>query len=137
MHWGWKIFLFRALDAGTLWKEQNWQFSGAIMNFTGKFGQINITDKRKTQRIIAPVPVLLTGQLFLHSWRHFLGLHRSELTMAIRVNRSAMALPLYPLIQIRSEQSGARRKREKGKERRASERKNLIFLLRWRGEKKP
>ena len=33
-------------------------------------------------------PVLTTGQLFLHSWRHFFGLQRSELTMAIRVRRS-------------------------------------------------
>lgn len=32
------------------------------------------------------LPVLTTGQLFLHSWRHFLGLHLSELTIAIRVN---------------------------------------------------
>ena len=39
-------------------------------------------------------PVLTTGQLFLHSWRHFLGLHLSELTMAIRVNRSAIDLCL-------------------------------------------
>lgn len=36
------------------------------------------------------LPVLTTGQLFLHSWRHFFGLHLSLLTMAIRVNRSDM-----------------------------------------------
>jgi len=29
------------------------------------------------------LPVLTTGQDFLHSCRHFLGLHLSELTMAI------------------------------------------------------
>lgn len=34
---------------------------------------------------------MTTGQLFLHSCRHFFGLHRSELTIAIRVNRSAIA----------------------------------------------
>lgn len=31
------------------------------------------------------LPVLTTGQDFLHSWRHFLGLHLSALTMAILV----------------------------------------------------
>jgi hypothetical protein len=36
-------------------------------------------------------PVFTTGQLFLHSWRHFLGLHLSELTIAILVNRSDIA----------------------------------------------
>ena len=34
------------------------------------------------------LPILTTGQLFLHSCLHFLGLHLSELTMAIRVNLS-------------------------------------------------
>ena len=29
------------------------------------------------------LPVLTTGQDFLHSWRHFLGLHLSEFTMAM------------------------------------------------------
>jgi hypothetical protein len=29
------------------------------------------------------LPVRTTGQDFLHSWRHFFGLHLSELTMAI------------------------------------------------------
>ena len=37
------------------------------------------------------LPVLTTGQLFLHSWRHFLGLHLSSLTIAIRVSRSAIS----------------------------------------------
>jgi hypothetical protein len=37
-----------------------------------------------------PSPVLTTGQLFLHSWRHFLGLHLSSFTIAIRVSRSAI-----------------------------------------------
>lgn len=36
-------------------------------------------------------PMRTTGQLFLHSWRHFLGLHLSWLTMAILVFLSAMA----------------------------------------------
>lgn len=35
-------------------------------------------------------PIRTTGQLFLHSWRHFLGLHLSWLTMAILVFLSAM-----------------------------------------------
>lgn len=35
-------------------------------------------------------PMRTTGQLFLHSWRHFLGLHLSWLTMAILVFLSAM-----------------------------------------------
>lgn len=35
-------------------------------------------------------PDLTTGQDFLHSCLHFLGLHLSELTMAILVNLSAM-----------------------------------------------
>ena len=34
---------------------------------------------------------MTTGQLFLHSWRHFLGLHLSSLTIAIRVSRSAIS----------------------------------------------
>lgn len=41
-----------------------------------------------------PLPVLTTGQLFLHSCRHFLGLHLSAFTIAIRVNRSDI-LPVY------------------------------------------
>lgn len=40
-------------------------------------------------------PVFTTGQLFLHSWRHFLGLHLSELTIAILVNRSDIAPALF------------------------------------------
>jgi len=32
---------------------------------------------------IHSLPVLTTGHAFLHSWRHFFGLHLSELTMAI------------------------------------------------------
>lgn len=36
------------------------------------------------------LPVLTTGQLFLHSCRHFFGLHLSVLTIAIRVRRSAI-----------------------------------------------
>ena len=35
-------------------------------------------------------PIRTTGQLFLHSWRHFLGLHLSWLTMAILVFLSAI-----------------------------------------------
>ena len=31
------------------------------------------------------LPIRTTGQLFLHSWRHLFGLHRSLLTMAILV----------------------------------------------------
>lgn len=34
------------------------------------------------------LPIRTTGQDFLHSWRHLLGLHLSELTMAIRVSLS-------------------------------------------------
>ncbi|RNA22294.1 hypothetical protein BpHYR1_026735 [Brachionus plicatilis] len=30
------------------------------------------------------LPILTTGHDFLHSWRHFFGLHRSLFTMAIR-----------------------------------------------------
>lgn len=37
-------------------------------------------------------PMRVTGQLFLHSWRHFLGLHLSWLTMAILVFFSAMVV---------------------------------------------
>jgi hypothetical protein len=33
-------------------------------------------------------PSLTTGQLFLHSWLHFFGLHFSALIIAIRVKRS-------------------------------------------------
>lgn len=36
------------------------------------------------------LPMRTTGQLFLHSWRHFLGLHLSWLTMAILVFLSAI-----------------------------------------------
>ncbi|RKP24128.1 hypothetical protein SYNPS1DRAFT_7454, partial [Syncephalis pseudoplumigaleata] len=36
------------------------------------------------------LPMRTTGQLFLHSCRHFLGLHLSELTRAIRVSFSDM-----------------------------------------------
>ena len=32
------------------------------------------------------IPILTTGQDFLHSWRHFFGLHLSLLTIAILVN---------------------------------------------------
>ncbi|KAI9593846.1 hypothetical protein BDF19DRAFT_386933, partial [Syncephalis fuscata] len=38
------------------------------------------------------LPIRTTGQLFLHSCRHFFGLHLSELTSAIRVSFSAMLL---------------------------------------------
>lgn len=34
-------------------------------------------------------PILTTGHIFLHSCRHFFGLHRSSLTMAIRVSVSS------------------------------------------------
>lgn len=44
----------------------------------------NNSHKFKSRK--AQLPVLTTGQLFLHSCRHFLGLHLSELTIAIRVN---------------------------------------------------
>ena len=37
---------------------------------------------------IRHIPILTTGQNFLHSWRHLLGLHLSLLTMAIRVKAS-------------------------------------------------
>ncbi|PWN53934.1 hypothetical protein IE53DRAFT_309315 [Violaceomyces palustris] len=37
---------------------------------------------------IQSLPILTTGQDFLHSCRHFFGLHLSELTMAIRVSFS-------------------------------------------------
>jgi hypothetical protein len=36
------------------------------------------------------LPILTTGQLFLHSCLHFFGLHLSALTMAIRVSLSAI-----------------------------------------------
>lgn len=36
------------------------------------------------------LPIRTTGQLFLHSWRHFFGLHLSWLTIAILVNLSAI-----------------------------------------------
>jgi len=38
---------------------------------------------------IQSFPNLTTGQDFLHSWRHFLGLHFSVPTMAIRVSESS------------------------------------------------
>lgn len=38
-------------------------------------------------------PVFTTGQLFLHSCRHFFGLHLSELTIAILVNRFDILMP--------------------------------------------
>jgi hypothetical protein len=41
-------------------------------------------------------PSLTTGHDFLHSCRHFLGLHRSALTMAIRVRCSVSSPPLEP-----------------------------------------
>lgn len=47
-------------------------------------------------------PVFTTGQLFLHSWRHFFGLQRSELTIAIRVNRSAITQDIYKIHEIYS-----------------------------------
>ena len=40
---------------------------------------------------VANLPVLTTGQLFLHSCLHFFGLHLSPLTIAIRVRRSDIA----------------------------------------------
>ncbi len=48
-----------------IWGRQSWPFSGVLL-------------------------ILTTGQDFLHSCRHFLGLHLSELTMAILVNLSAI-----------------------------------------------
>jgi hypothetical protein len=40
-------------------------------------------------------PILTTGQDFLHSCRHLLGLHLSELTMAIRVNLSVSSKAFF------------------------------------------
>ena len=40
-------------------------------------------------------PVLTTGHDFLHSCRHFLGLHLSLLTIAIRVSLSAMMMDFF------------------------------------------
>lgn len=45
---------------------------------------------------IQSFPSLTTGHDFLHSCRHFLGLHRSALTMAIRVRWSPSSPPLEP-----------------------------------------
>ena len=44
------------------------------------------------QTISCHIPILLTGQDLRHSCRHFLGLHRSTLTMATRVSFSS---PLF------------------------------------------
>ena len=38
------------------------------------------------------LPIRTTGQAFLHSWRHFFGLHLSELTIAILVSFSAILI---------------------------------------------
>ena len=45
-----------------------------------------------SQTISCHIPILLTGQDLRHSCRHFLGLHRSTLTMATRVSFSS---PLF------------------------------------------
>ncbi|KAI9363954.1 hypothetical protein DFJ73DRAFT_611664, partial [Zopfochytrium polystomum] len=37
---------------------------------------------------LSSLPILTTGHPFLHSCRHFFGLHLSELTIAIRVSFS-------------------------------------------------
>ena len=43
---------------------------------------------------IQSLPNLTTGQPFLHSWLHFLGLHLEALIMAIRVKESLSLPPL-------------------------------------------
>lgn len=45
---------------------------------------------------IQSFPILTAGQLFLHSCLHFLGLHFSGLTMAIRVMWSPSSPPFLP-----------------------------------------
>ena len=44
---------------------------------------------------IQSLPSFTTGQLFLHSWRHFFGLHLSVFTIAIRVRPASS--PLFDL----------------------------------------
>ena len=46
------------------------------------------------------LPCLTTGHDFLHSWRHLFGLHRSKLTIAIRVNLSWVAFCFNILIYV-------------------------------------
>lgn len=57
----------------------------------GRGRDLNLKSESPKLRGKGILPVLTTGQLFLHSWRHFLGLHLSSLTMAIRVSRSAIS----------------------------------------------
>ena len=45
---------------------------------------------------IHSLPSLTTGHDFLHSCRHFFGLHLEVLTIAIRVNESSSPLSFFP-----------------------------------------
>lgn len=50
-----------------------------------------LTTERGEEAAASHVPMRTTGHDLRHSWRHFLGLHLSALTMAIRVSLSDMA----------------------------------------------
>lgn len=52
--------------------------------------QLNSTQEQDCAKCLGHPPILTTGQDFLHSWRHFFGLHRSLLTMAILVSLSCV-----------------------------------------------
>ena len=59
-------------------------------------------------------PILTTGQDFLHSWRHFLGLHRSLLTIAILVNLSCVFPPPSAILGWRREKQRYRNSQPRG-----------------------
>jgi hypothetical protein len=63
-----------------------------------------ITEVGKTSMQI--LPVLLTGQVFLHSCLHFLGLHLSGLMIAI-LSLSSSILDNEPLLTINTKHEGA------------------------------
>lgn len=71
-------------DAELIWCMLNTQFNG-VCRF-----EIVVVGVDYWPRACVCLPILTTGQDFLHSCLHFLGLHLSELTMAIRVRSSDM-----------------------------------------------
>jgi hypothetical protein len=76
-----------------IWMASNGHFFTQIphpMHSSSEMNAIFVAGVTSTQSL----PILLTGQYVLHSCLHFLGLHRSSLTTAIRWGVSSAPLPL-------------------------------------------
>ena len=88
----------------------------AILNCVCDGAQKREKEKRNYEPSMQSLPMRTTGQERLHSWRHFLGLHLSLLTMAIRVILSALGAAAERQREMRKKRI-RRKKENEGKRR--------------------